>query len=277
MKAALVQAVWWCAWLAFCALFLYFAFRFDVLSARHWHMAGKYGFHGLRGTALLISLAAALPIGAAMSFLFWKQKGFAKPAKPEETKPVEHLDAINALPEIEINKDMPDELKNAYVKMKRYAAERPAEPVARVAPKKTERREDDLFAMDDFDPAPDKKPVAKNDGFDFKPITFGSAEPEQGDDIKIVETDDEIRVVAEHKDEGAWVAEEKSSGGLPPQWFTEGAQKISPAYLARAKADEIKSKKSGKPVVAVLKITTDNIINKKDMFSVWEEMGVKVE
>ncbi|MCL2629698.1 MAG: hypothetical protein FWD33_03375 [Alphaproteobacteria bacterium] len=318
-KVILIQAVWWAAWITFCIVFLRLAFRFDVLSARHWHLAATYGFGGLRGTALLISISAALPIGAAMATLFYKWKGFQKPKKAEVKAPAEHEAKEDPAPKIEIKKDLPDELKNAYIKIKQRAESIPpvveeekkteekenkTEPTEilkqketiKEAPKKftadapapakaTKTESDDLFEMDDFDPtpksAPQKDSAPSFAPMEFKPMTFGGDNKEndkeedvEDDGIELIETDKEIRVIAEHKDEGAWIAEEEEMGGRPPQWFKEGAQKTSPVYLAKKKAETVRSDKK---IITVLKITDGSIINKKAMMPVWEKMGVTVE
>ncbi|MDR0319326.1 MAG: hypothetical protein LBH81_01145 [Rickettsiales bacterium] len=278
LKAVAVQAAWWSVWLAFCVVFFYAAFRFDIFSARHWALVSKYGFHGLRGTALLVSMAASLPIGGVLSFVFYKQGGFKKPAKPAETKPVEHEDLVKTHTEIKIGKSMPDELKNAYIKIKRLEAEQTPTPA--VMPAKAgiqsktvaEDNSTDLFSMSSFDPTPGKQ---ENAAPSVVPrLDHGTSST---DNLEITESEFRIRITAEHKDAGAWIADEKESGGMPPKWFAEGAEKISPAWLLKKKAEEFESKNTGKRIIPVLKLTADTIINKGDMMSTWKQMGLKVE
>ncbi|MDR2685478.1 MAG: hypothetical protein LBB23_01740 [Rickettsiales bacterium] len=288
LKHIYIQAAWWLAWAIFCTIFLGIAFKFNIFSARHWAIVSKYGFHGFRGTALLISIAAALPVGAALAVLFWRQGGFKKPPKKPETPANAHSDFAEIAEIIETKKDLPEELRNAYVRMRRDAHPAKNQMPAPMQ-QKSKPKADDLFAMDDFDPAPNAAPnnaPAPNtqaptfESLDFKPLEFGKnkKDKDEGESkLFLRETNDTIRIIAKHDDEGSWFADEKEQPGQTPQWFSEGGQKTSPVYLALQKAADLRATNPDKKVVAVLKLYKDNIINKAAMLPIWTELGIVVE
>ncbi len=78
--------------------------------------------------------------------------------------------------------------------------------------------------------------------------------------------------------QGDWLADEERFNDDEPLWFSESAQKVSPAY----KALQVKEKYSSNilavypdiSIVPVLILSKGNIINAVDMLDVWEEMQI---
>ena len=89
-----------------------------------------------------------------------------------------------------------------------------------------------------------------------------------------------IVLLFEEKQAGEWLADEERFNDEEPLWFSESAQKVSPAYKAlqiRNKVyNAIHTEHPEMVVVPILVISKGRIINASDMLDVWEELQVFV-
>ncbi len=93
-------------------------------------------------------------------------------------------------------------------------------------------------------------------------------------------SDSAVALCFEEQQQGDWLADEEIFSDSEPRWFSESAQKTSPAYRAlqiRNKVnDAITETYPEMMVVPILVISKGNIVNASDMLDTWEDMKVFV-
>ncbi|MDR0967455.1 MAG: hypothetical protein LBL75_01320 [Rickettsiales bacterium] len=257
-------------------------FNFNILHLSDWAILPNIGFHGFGGLIFGICVLSFIPIYIG-GFMVIKKNGrgfFTPTPKEKAVYTPEIIQHKNDLPPIDFPKNMPEEMRFPYTRLKRgglssVAIECNVLPTpndgavisADCTPEAPIQMDSDIALPDDFDIA-DKTSNAPV----FRELNWGESKDDNSDknDTKSEQTDEiaiELRgdkkfAIISHDDPDFWIADEN-------EWFAGGKQKPSPIKFVMARAES-------ENATPVLLLKTKNIMDLESLQKKWESDGILV-